>query len=547
MTIATLRPTGTVAVDGWTVSGAASVHAATKDDSDTSFVAGAVGGQLAVTINAFSVDVFILPAGALTKTIRPRCRARAVTSTSQLSLSVAQPASADRTPVGTFFVDSSQIAVATIPLTATIFDGSGAPTAWTGTQEQLQALVMSVLVSGADAVRVYELYVDIDYAEQPTTTVLGPTGTIIDSTSVTLEWQHVAGEGGGPQAYYQSRVFSTAQRSISGFDPATSPATLDTSVLLGTARALKVGPLPNNTAYRAYVRTAQSINGQAHWSPWASFSDFTVDAPAPTVLSVFAAGQDGDFRVRLTVTRDTAGEPWDLLEVERSDDAMLTWVPVRGATLTDPPGDVWIGYDFEAGNGVTVRYRARGVAILGTSQLAGEWKVSQSTIWSSDVAILKDLTFPANSRTVRIRKLPEPTRPIVESKHKVLGANLKTRVSDVRDGEEGDFVIQTSTFQEALDLELLLDQPVLLLQLPAAWDLHPNRYIGPGTYQRQNPSGKIWGRAAQMRRYQIPYTQVGRPVDNGVFIPGLTWEDMADQAVTWAAILADGTTWGDLL
>lgn len=116
----------------------------------------------------------------------------------------------------------------------------------------------------------------------PTVTVTAPTGTQ-DTTRPTVMWSYSDPEN-DPQASYRVRVFSLAQYSVDGFDPATSPASWDsTEVTSSAARSVIIGTdLANLLTYRAYVRVAQA---GPQFSPWA-FSAFTLNLNPPAVPSV---------------------------------------------------------------------------------------------------------------------------------------------------------------------------------------------------------------------------------------------------------------------
>lgn len=132
------------------------------------------------------------------------------------------------------------------------------------------------------------------------TTVTAPSGSVVDTSRPLVRWSLTQPEG-NPQQTYQVRVFTTAQHSVAGFDPLTSPATWETAEIASVgAREHQVGvDLLNGQAYRAYVR-AKSGNLYTAWA----FSGFTqtLDPPGqPTVLVTDEPASPFGPRVRLNV------------------------------------------------------------------------------------------------------------------------------------------------------------------------------------------------------------------------------------------------------
>lgn len=122
------------------------------------------------------------------------------------------------------------------------------------------------------------LSVTVTYALPPSTTVSAPSGTI-SSPTPTVSFVHTPGADGSVQSDYEYKLFTAAQYGVGGFNPDTS-AYSHTGV--GTTATSFVTPsLTNNTTYRAYVRTAQTINGFVQWGQWA-FTQFAISQKPST-------------------------------------------------------------------------------------------------------------------------------------------------------------------------------------------------------------------------------------------------------------------------
>lgn len=128
----------------------------------------------------------------------------------------------------------------------------------------------------SDSIRVYSLYVRVNFHTRPSVTVTSPSGTV-NTPSPTVTWSYSQLEG-EPQKSAEYKVFTQTQASASTFNPdATDPVYATTVNGIGYNYVLPTSL--NNDTYKVYVR-AQSQFGA--WSTWAS-KQFTVSAPAPGV------------------------------------------------------------------------------------------------------------------------------------------------------------------------------------------------------------------------------------------------------------------------
>lgn len=561
MTTTILRPDGVKDATGCTVTGAANAALATSDNSDSSYVLIPTNAHLQLGLTGVT-----LPAGALTRWVQLRVRGRMVTTAGEVtvrafsSIAPYQTAGAGR-----------------LHLTTAITDNSVAPVSATYSQNEIDALNFDFTNYGFD-MRVMEVYLDLTYALIPTVAVTAPAGPVTDTSSPTVTWTYTQGSDGGPQTRAQVRVFSAAQYAAPGFDPTLSVPVYDSGEVLGTATSAVAGPVDNLTTYRFYVRAAQTINGVAQWSAWA-YNTANIALSAPVVDSVLPTAEVDTARIRLVVTRGTGsgvggGDPltdengdtltiedgsaltvggvggggpniaWDALDIQRSDDNGVTWVPVRGATQALPYGDVWISYDYEAPNGLNVLYRARGLRRFVGSWIVGDWTVSPPVGWTSTDSWLKHPYMTSLNQVVRLYSQPGFNYGVSQAVFHPIGNPNPIVVSDIRYTPTGNVAFLTFSDAEAAKLLPLLNRTdALLLQLPSR-DQFGSRYVVMGSLDRTR-AVDVEGEPTWI--WQTAFVEVQSPPDVGVQIAGFDWQDVIDQFTTWQDVLNRVTTWGALL
>jgi hypothetical protein len=519
MPTVTLRPTGNNGSSGFTLVGAASLQAALSDDSDASYARIAAGdwGTLGLALNSPSI-----PAGAMLRSVTPRARAKTVAGTSSLIVTPDLPGSFSTTSLafGSSFttVSAAPIAVSSLP------SPMGMKAVGTFQPQTLD---------------VAELYLDVLYASQPTTTVSAPSGTVTTTTQPQIAWLHTPGADGGGQSAWEVRVFNDAQYSATGFNPATSTPFWSAS---GSGSASSVVPAAQlvDDNYRVYVRTAQSVGGVNHWASYA-FSAFTVSSTPPPAPTITATPDDALGRVRLVVTIDDTQA--SIARIEHSVDGGATWLPVRGGSRITVPGSTAILYDNEAPNGVTTLFRAQAIRESVNGDIASAWSTSASTSWASSLTWLKHLRNPNLSRTVRFHKMPEPTRDRRQGVFPVLGAEYPVVTQGRLQATAATAELLTVAGADADDLIALLATDTLLLQAPAPhrWG---SRYIKPGRVTERRP---IRLAGVGYRVWSFPYTEVAAPPDDGVeALAGLTWADIIDTYPTWQDLIDVVPEWGAL-
>lgn len=509
MTTSTLLPTGTASSSGTTTATGGSVPTIITDASDSTLLRLDASTTQGVIVS-FDLGTFTLGTGRL-KSWAATVRG-AVTTPSALSLGLA-------------FVNSVTGAVYPLsglawgPSSGTKLNQSTAAAIPPGlSQAEIDALRLRLtwIVNENTSLYMYELSAAVTYAVAPTAAITYPTGTpAIGASSFTATWTHSAGADGGPQALYEWKVFTAAQYGAGGFSPDTSTVTLGSGVVSSAAAAATVGPLANSETFRIYVRTAQMVNGVAHWSPWVN-AGFTTSYTPVALTSVTCSPDNDTAKITVTVTRPTSGgnPAWSTVEVERQDPDGV-WRPVRGATgasvtngfVSTFSSTSFVVNDFEAANGATVSYRARATTSAGT---VGAWTVSSSTSWSDSVRWwLKDVHDPTLNLVVADREFPQPTSPVTQGVFPIVNGRFPKVVTDVRRARQGTFVVQTHTLVESAAFDEAVLSIAKLLQSPTTslWD---SKYVALGAVQEMHldTSTELFA-----RRWQIAYTEVERPAD----------------------------------
>ena len=491
-----LRPNATlVAADS--VTGAATDHAALSDDLDTTFVTVADPAKTYMV----GLTTSTIPAGGLVRTVRARCRALAVTTTERPRLGIRvgpttiQPLSLGD---GVGFTVWTQI--------------NGSTVAASLSQSEVDALRIIYGTTLDDAgIKYSEMYLDLMYATQPTVVVNAPDGTITGTNRPVVEWTHTPGTDGGPQTRFEVKVFTAAQVAAGGFSVDTTEPVSQSG--LGPSDVPEwdgVAPLVDGS-YVVYVRTAQLGGvGTPHWSEWAS-ETFSIDVDTSDVDAVIPAPDNNTASITVSVTRASASEAWDAVEVHRQV-AGGEWVPVRGANGVDSTGnaDIFMVVDHEAPNGTNVVYRARATRIVGGLPITGEWVQSAAVQWVSETAWLKDPTNSTLNMPIRIRELSMTDTPIRQGVFDVLGRRRPVITSDTRLSDRGTFMVQTETMADARSLVALLDSPFLLLQFPDDWDVVSSRYVSVGPVGRAQIDPTV---VVQVRRFPVGFHEIDAPND----------------------------------
>lgn len=299
MGTATLRPNAVVTPDSAVVTGGGSAADVTNDSPDDDATYFTKLPSEPWTIIEF--DSTTLPADALVKLVEPRVRMRSdAVGNSQGEVQLRTSGvvlSSTPFSISTTFAEQDALSVARPQMT----------------QAEINDLRLAVRCSVGE-VQFSELYIDLTYAEEPTASANGPTGTQTTSV-VTGEWQHTPGTDGGNMAAWAWKIYSAAQYQAPSFNPDTTTPVMYRAAET-TVTSYQSIPLQHNTSYRSYVATAQRVGGVLHWSDW-DFTSFTVDLIAPEVDTIAVTIDAAFARSVADITRDTGGDPWDHVDLQR--------------------------------------------------------------------------------------------------------------------------------------------------------------------------------------------------------------------------------------
>ena len=454
MTTSVLRPNGTVSSSG-SVTGAASQHAATSDDSDSSYVTHGVIEYSVLNLGTLTLG------SDVTKQVRVRVRVQTASGTSS--------GRGDLT-------DSSGniLALVVLPATTSAATLSSAYAPVTLSQSDIDGLrVKFSSPQSATGIRTLEAYVDLVTVDQPVVAVDAVSPDPYTASSVVpISWVNTFDADGGGQTRYAIRVYTAAQYGAGGFDPGSSDAYYTSGSTVSSATSADVGPLETGITYRAYVRTAQTVNGARHWSEWA-YDQFTVDLTTADVDTVAGVATDASGVITVTVERDTGTEAWDYVEVQRSIDSGVTWSYVRGGAYVDPvDADTFALDDYEVGNGVDVLYRARATRIASGFPITSAWVEASGTVsWSSSDCWLKAPNYPQFSVTFTPGR-QSYFRSRRSGVFQPIGARFPVVVSDARSAFSGVLPVLTASAAEQAALMSLLDaSDVLLVQYPPSFGI----------------------------------------------------------------------------
>jgi hypothetical protein len=352
------------------------------------------------------------------------------------------------------------------------------------------------------------VWFDVSYRRRGEVAGITPaTGSTIAVTKPVIGWTPVAADNPGtPQRGYEVRVYSEAQYSAVGFDPwntNTFPPTWSTPhVLDASARSVQVDTrLQDGVRYRAYVFVEQPWSGTAGswWSAKPAtatfggkgdpyYTEFLVDLPSIGGPTLTVAAYDESAAVRLSTSGFVPGVAEAVsIEIQRSEDRGATWSEVRGSPFAAAvPGTARTFWDDEARRGRELRYRARSITEINTS----DWSAAATEVGIVST-MLKDPLDRTRNRPITLLAPFKPRRRRPQSSSDALGRDEPITTSDGFKGWEADCTIQTVGLEEYQAVDAMLASGrVLLIQdaIGRQWYLE----VGDGTDHdelRASPSG----------------------------------------------------------
>ncbi len=498
MSTITLLPSITVLNDNVDLVDAATLHEALSDSDDASYGAWADTsdkGTVYMTTGA-------VPAGALRKSAQLVVRlAKTSGSTPKVTFTLVREATTVFGPASLFPTWTEQLDTSLAYLTTSAL----------GAVDDYQ-LTIENPASGTVGIIASEAKILLTYVARPTTTVTVG-GTITDTNLPAVSWANTLDSDGGAQTKYRVRLYTEAQYTDPSFNPnseAPTPPFEDSGIVSSAAASwTPTRPQPDGT-YRAYVAVAQTVNGTDHWSDltWPHYDEYTVDVLLPAVPLLDATVEEPYGRIRLDITEQTGDATTDMLELQRSYDAGLTWTPVRTVLAdggVDPASPT--AWDYEAPNGDTAMYRARALHDHSGVWAASDWAETDAE-WASAWWWLKHPTQPSMNVPVVVHAQPSEQRAPRQAAFQPLGATYPLVVSDTRGPASGVITLRVDTRTEKELLDALLDTTdALLLQGPNGnhW---PDRWVVLSQHDRARLIDKAWIEATLD---DIAWTNVDRP------------------------------------
>lgn len=469
MAITTVRPNATASgASSFTISGGSgSLHAATSDNSDSTFFSKSTSivGQASALLDFGTTTI-----SASQRVKRCRIRARATTPTADGRINVYLGTRADNQ---NYF--HSALAIRGLN-TITTFVGpfqTSAPNGEDWSQSTINGLRAKITEYNDTGVlgSIYELFIDVDISAQPTVTVSEPTGTITTTTAPDVTWAY-ADTDNETQAFYELKIFSAAQYGAGGFNALTSTATYESGEIASSDNTAVVGDLLLSGTYRAYVRVAKAVNGSPFYSDFA-FSQFTISVTPPSVPTLSAAWNSSLGRATLTVTGTApTGYVSQYFDVQRSDDDGVTYKTVRyGENIIPNASHIGTAVDYEAPRGIVAYYRARAVGVDSSSN---EFPSAFSTI--QQVLITNDQTWwfkvidepEYNIGDVRVLAQLDTNIEEPNTVFRPLGSTRPIVVAGPLQGEDGIYSIKTLTEAEYDEIyPVMTHQGTILVQDPA--------------------------------------------------------------------------------
>lgn len=469
MAVTTVRPNETASGSGsFTLTGGGgSIHATLSDDSDATFLqkTSSVVGQASAIVDFGTTTI-----SASQRVKQVRIRARCDTPTDEGKLNIYLGARVDnQNYFHSALAIRGQNAVTTF--TGPFFTSAPNGEAWSQTAINGLRGKLTEYEETGDRGKFYELFIDIDISAQPTVSVSAPTGTITSTTAPDVTWAF-SDTDNETQAFYQIKVFTDAQYGAGSFNVNTSTATYDSGEIASSDNTAVVGALLLADTYRAYVRTAKSVNGEPFWSDY-SFSQFIISYTAPTIPTLLASWSSAQGKASFTLTGAalSAGYSSQYFDIQRSDDDGVTYKTIRnGEELTPNASFVATAVDYEAPRGEVAYYRARAVAVNASDQEfpSNYGTVQQVLVTNDETWWLKVIEEPDyNLGSIRVLKELDVQIDEPNTVFRPLGATRPIVVAGPLQGEDGGYNIKTITETEWDDFyPILTHQGTILAQDP---------------------------------------------------------------------------------
>ena len=407
-----LRSSGTA---GWATS-AASLLAAASDNSDTTYIidniagSGTLGHQVWFNLGAPSPAI---PAGAVIRKITPKARMSQAGGGQRIAAEI-RAYSSNRAKLyysagGNFNTPTATIKTFSYGAgRAWLGAPSGSPeasVAYLSTHLEMFAHTdLSLAYSAAGDDRIYDMWAEIEWDEEPTATpVLNPTDAATRTSRPGIDIGYSDPEGSQMRGYRvvvwtaadaadpacpkaAGKSFTAADGSVHTAIAATGSGT-GTSVYAADDTWFVSSDLPNG-ALVAFVQVADDVLGTARWQATPaqlSWTQNVTNPPGPTAVTAAWVGSP-TWAVQVNVTvAGWAHAPGTVrqIEVHRSTDGGLSWTLVPAGLspgLSGQSGATVTVWDAALPHGRSALYRARELHDDGTYQYASPWLVRGSKL-----------------------------------------------------------------------------------------------------------------------------------------------------------------------
>lgn len=383
--VVTLRPNGTMVAGSFAAVGAGSLHAATNDNSDSTYANPSGLGPMKLLM-----DDPAIPALAVIHSVRVRVRAGG--GFAQQGVAWIEDLSGRSISLGSYGGAGS---IQTFTLNTATSTPDGTP--WT------PASVTNILVGlqNNGGAPVYEVYLDVFYNQAPTVTVSAPTGTInLDGNPATV-LAYSDPESDAQERYWR-KTFQQSIYTSGGFDPETAAAVggTDTGEVLSPATTVAGGATRVNGTYRDYVKVADA-GSHGRYSAWA-YSEYTLSIDSPDTPTITATADLANARVSLALetfdnflSTDAAdfegglGE-WvadvnstivqDTTHADHGTKSMRVTSIAAGAASARVPNAAGDGYTVVAGTTYTARERAGMISGNRSAHISVRWFNAAGTV-----------------------------------------------------------------------------------------------------------------------------------------------------------------------
>lgn len=471
MTILTKRPTSTTQNGVWSLTGGATIDAILADADNATYISSTVKAESESQFAIIDIDDFTdveIPDTARIYAVRQRVTVlqQAAPSGSsfleniirfygQFVQEVVQDAVTGQ--IGNLLAgifrflfpvkpsSSGSATWQTVDLAYSTTQPDGGP--WT--RSVLNALKWRLGRSDSSGVlaKISAFYVDVEFFEAATVTIIAPNPTTVDGTTRPVIGWTVDDPDGAATAKWWVRIFEEAVYSDLAFDPETSPAYAESGEVNGTATQwLTNKDLPNGN-YRVAVKTAKQWKGAGDLtSEWATY-DIVMNVEVPPAPLVTATANNVAGWTQIDLAAGGPDPATETFSVYYSDNAGLSYKLLWGGwqIQADELGAATV-FDYFAPNGRARHYIAKAYRTLTESGI----KVASPP--SEDVYAvparrgfwLVDPFAPSRNMRITVTK-DDPTRLRAGTVHRPLLADGLTgyvfKVNGPVWGIEGDMEI----------------------------------------------------------------------------------------------------------